>query len=48
MSEQGTCVIADFGLAVTHNFDTQVFDIDGGNPKVGTLRYMAPEILSER
>jgi len=40
----GTCVIADFGLAVTHtqaNGETNVPQ----NPRVGTKRYMAPEIL---
>ncbi|KAL5287856.1 ACVR1 family protein [Megaselia abdita] len=42
----GTCVIADFGLAVTHSQVTGQLDL-GSNPKVGTKRYMAPEVLDE-
>lgn len=44
--EDGTCVIADFGLAVTHTQTTGKIDI-GNNPKVGTKRYMAPEVLDD-
>ena len=40
----GSCVIADFGLAVTHTQSTGETDIPQ-NPRVGTKRYMAPEIL---
>uniref|UniRef100_A0A1B0CNL7 receptor protein serine/threonine kinase n=1 Tax=Lutzomyia longipalpis TaxID=7200 RepID=A0A1B0CNL7_LUTLO len=43
----GSCVIADFGLAVTHVQATGQIDL-GNNPKVGTRRYMAPEVLDER
>ena len=43
----GTVVIADFGLAVTHSHMTGKLDL-GNNPKVGTKRYMAPEVLDER
>ncbi|XP_042898822.1 activin receptor type-1 [Parasteatoda tepidariorum] len=41
----GTCVIADFGLAVTHtrSCGTSVAE----NYRVGTKRYMAPEVLEE-
>merc|ERR1740123_2240946 len=39
-----TCVIADFGLAVTHTQATGETNIPQ-NPRVGTKRYMAPEIL---
>ncbi|XP_058983771.1 activin receptor type-1 isoform X5 [Musca domestica] len=42
----GTCVIADFGLAVMHSNVTGKLDF-GNNPKVGTKRYMAPEVLDE-
>lgn len=42
----GTCVIADFGLAVLHTQSTGKIDL-GSNPKVGTKRYMAPEVLDE-
>lgn len=43
----GQCVIADFGLAVTHTQKDESINI-GNNPKVGTKRYMAPEVLDER
>ena len=43
----GNCVIADFGLAVTHKQSTNTIDI-GNNARVGTKRYMAPEVLDER
>lgn len=42
----GTCVIADFGLAVKYNKNSDNLNI-GSNPRVGTRRYMAPEILDE-
>uniref|UniRef100_A0A8C6TSB1 receptor protein serine/threonine kinase n=1 Tax=Neogobius melanostomus TaxID=47308 RepID=A0A8C6TSB1_9GOBI len=40
------CCIADLGLAVTHSQADNLLDI-GNNPKVGTKRYMAPEVLDE-
>uniref|UniRef100_A0A1B0ABM6 receptor protein serine/threonine kinase n=1 Tax=Glossina pallidipes TaxID=7398 RepID=A0A1B0ABM6_GLOPL len=46
VKSNGTCVIADFGLAVTHSNVTGKLDL-GNNPKVGTKRYMAPEVLDE-
>ncbi|XP_049788940.1 activin receptor type-1 [Schistocerca nitens] len=42
----GSCVIADFGLAVTHVQSTGKMDV-GSNPRVGTKRYMSPEVLDE-
>lgn len=42
----GSCVIADFGLAVLHTQSTGEIDL-GTNPRVGTKRYMAPEVLNE-
>ncbi|XP_058126247.1 activin receptor type-1 isoform X1 [Anopheles coustani] len=42
----GTCVIADFGLAVMHSQTTNKIDI-GNTARVGTKRYMAPEVLDE-
>jgi len=39
-------VIADFGLAVTHVQSTGAMDV-GANPRVGTKRYMSPEVLEE-
>lgn len=47
VKSDGTCVIADFGLAVTHSHVTGKLDL-GNNPKVGTKRYMSPEVLDER
>ncbi|XP_026876849.2 activin receptor type-1 isoform X1 [Electrophorus electricus] len=40
------CCIADLGLAVTHSQADNQLDV-GNNPKVGTKRYMAPEVLDE-
>ncbi|XP_076062987.1 activin receptor type-1-like isoform X2 [Oratosquilla oratoria] len=42
----GVCVIADFGLAVMHTQTTGEINI-GNNPRVGTKRYMSPEVLNE-
>lgn len=42
----GVCCIADLGLAVMHSQATNEIDI-GENNKVGTKRYMAPELLDE-
>uniref|UniRef100_A0A8B9USW5 Serine/threonine-protein kinase receptor n=1 Tax=Anas zonorhyncha TaxID=75864 RepID=A0A8B9USW5_9AVES len=41
------CCIADLGLAVMHSQGSDYLDI-GTNPRVGTKRYMAPEVLSEQ
>ncbi|CAH1111286.1 unnamed protein product [Psylliodes chrysocephalus] len=46
VKSNGTCCIADFGLAVTHFQTTDELDI-GSNPRVGTKRYMSPEVLDE-
>eukprot|EP00062_Callorhinchus_milii_P013009 gi/632960651/ref/XP_007896316.1/ PREDICTED: activin receptor type-1-like [Callorhinchus milii] len=40
------CCIADLGLAVMHSQTNNQLDV-GNNPKVGTKRYMAPEVLDE-
>ncbi|XKL67393.1 hypothetical protein PGB90_002884 [Kerria lacca] len=42
----GECVLADFGLAVIYFQKTDRLNI-ASNPRVGTKRYMAPEILDE-
>lgn len=47
MSNGESCVIADYGLAVTHKRDTNELNMFP-NSKVGTRRYMPPEILDER
>ncbi|KAG9277053.1 activin receptor type-1B [Astyanax mexicanus] len=41
-----TCAIADLGLAVRHESVTDTIDI-APNQRVGTKRYMAPEVLDE-
>lgn len=42
----GICVIADFGLAVRHISVKGELDIMP-NPRQGTIRYMAPEVLNK-
>lgn len=44
VTEWKTCVIADFGLAVTHK---ESFPKEN-NRRVGTIRYMSPEVLDNR
>uniref|UniRef100_A0A8C9VHR8 Activin receptor type-1 n=1 Tax=Scleropages formosus TaxID=113540 RepID=A0A8C9VHR8_SCLFO len=46
VNRNGQCCIADLGLAVMHYQDTNELDV-GNNPKVGTKRYMAPEVLDD-
>lgn len=46
VKKDGSCAIADFGLAV--RFDSESNEIDiAPNTRVGTKRYMAPEVLDE-
>jgi len=40
----GTCAIGDLGLAVRHDVITDTVDIQLNN-RVGTKRYMAPEVI---
>ncbi|XP_065584478.1 activin receptor type-1-like [Artemia franciscana] len=42
----GECVLADFGLAVMHTQTTGELNIMA-NPRVGTRRYMPPEVLDQ-
>ncbi|XP_014204565.1 bone morphogenetic protein receptor type-1B isoform X2 [Copidosoma floridanum] len=46
VKKNGECAIADFGLAVRYLSETGEIDI-APNPRVGTRRYMAPEVLDE-
>ncbi|XP_028317936.1 bone morphogenetic protein receptor, type IBb [Gouania willdenowi] len=46
VKKNGSCCIADLGLAVKFNSDTSKADIPP-NLRVGTKRYMAPEVLDE-
>uniref|UniRef100_H3DGE3 Activin receptor type-1C n=1 Tax=Tetraodon nigroviridis TaxID=99883 RepID=H3DGE3_TETNG len=46
VKKNGTAAIADLGLAVKHDSTTNTVDIPS-NHRVGTKRYMAPEILDE-
>ncbi len=43
----GACAIADFGLAVRYDSDKGEIDVGAPNPRVGTIRYMSPEVLEE-
>ncbi|KAL5005901.1 hypothetical protein ScPMuIL_017059 [Solemya velum] len=47
VKNNGTCCIADLGLAVRHDSTTDSVDMDKQNNRVGTKRYMAPEVLEE-
>ncbi|XP_054266170.1 bone morphogenetic protein receptor type-1B-like [Macrosteles quadrilineatus] len=46
VKKNGECAIADFGLAVRFLSDSNEIDI-AANTRVGTRRYMAPEVLDE-
>lgn len=46
VKKNGTCAIADLGLAVRHDSATDTIDIAPNN-RVGTKRYMAPEVLDD-
>ncbi|XP_036615233.1 activin receptor type-1B isoform X2 [Trichosurus vulpecula] len=46
VKKNGMCAIADLGLAVRHDSSTDTIDI-APNQRVGTKRYMAPEVLDE-
>ncbi|KAG7262123.1 hypothetical protein CRUP_018800 [Coryphaenoides rupestris] len=46
VKKNGMCAIADLGLAVRHESVTDTIDI-APNQRVGTKRYMAPEVLDE-
>ncbi|OCT92735.1 hypothetical protein XELAEV_18015797mg [Xenopus laevis] len=46
VKKNGMCAIADLGLAVRHDSATDTIDI-APNQRVGTKRYMAPEVLDE-
>nr|XP_049610017.1 serine/threonine-protein kinase receptor R3 [Syngnathus scovelli]XP_049610018.1 serine/threonine-protein kinase receptor R3 [Syngnathus scovelli] len=46
VKRNGQCCIADLGLAVIHSQSNDYLDV-GHNPRVGTKRYMAPEVLDE-
>ncbi|OQV23184.1 TGF-beta receptor type-1 [Hypsibius exemplaris] len=45
VKRNGECCIADLGLAVRFSSDSKTVDIPA-NEKVGTIRYMPPEILN--
>ncbi|KAK2090444.1 Bone morphogenetic protein receptor type-1A, partial [Saguinus oedipus] len=46
IKKNGSCCIADLGLAVQFNSDTNEVDVPL-NTRVGTKRYMAPEVLNK-
>lgn len=47
VKNDGTCCIADLGMAVRFNSNTGIVDVPT-NSRVGTRRYLAPEILEGR
>lgn len=44
VKNDGTCCIADLGMAVRYNSNTGIVDVPA-NTRVGTRRYLAPELL---
>ncbi|XP_022711828.1 bone morphogenetic protein receptor type-1B-like isoform X2 [Varroa jacobsoni] len=46
-NRDGTCCIADFGLAVRSDMNSNQVNVGCQNTRAGTKRYMAPEVLSE-
>ena len=47
VKRDGTCAIADFGLAVRFEGDKNEVDYGSPNQRVGTIRYMSPEVLDQ-
>ena len=47
MKKTGVCAIGDLGMAVKYDPDTKVIDIPQTG-KVGTKRYLAPEVLEDK
>ncbi|XP_001633896.2 bone morphogenetic protein receptor type-1B [Nematostella vectensis] len=47
VKENLTCCIADFGLAVKYIPETKGIDLNKDTNRVGTKRYMSPEVLSQ-
>lgn len=47
VKNDGTCCIADLGMAVRYNSSTGIVDVPS-NTRVGTRRYLAPETLENK
>jgi bone morphogenetic protein receptor type-1B len=47
VKNDGTCCIADFGLAVRYPNEKNEVEMGRSNTRVGTKRYMPPEVLSQ-
>ncbi|XP_050425754.1 activin receptor type-1 [Adelges cooleyi] len=47
VKNNGACVVADFGMAVTHVQKTNEMVMAANPTRVGTKRYMPPEVLDE-
>lgn len=47
VKNDGTCCIADLGMAVRYNSNTGIVDVPS-NTRVGTRRYLAPELLENK
>ena len=48
MKLDGYCCIADLGLAVKHEIETDSVNISENPNRVGTRRYMSPEVREPR
>lgn len=47
VKSNGECAIGDFGLAVKYKRKNDEIDFGNENNRIGTLRYMPPEVLNE-
>ena len=47
VKNDGSCVIADFGLAVKYDSEKNEVEVGAPNTRVGTIRYMSPELLED-
>lgn len=47
VKNDGTCCIADLGMAVRYNSSSGIVDVPS-NSRIGTRRYLAPEVLEDK
>lgn len=47
VKSNGECAISDFGLSVKYKRKNDEIDFGNENTRIGTLRYMPPEVLNE-
>jgi len=48
VKRDGQCCISDLGLAVLHSSESNDLDVGTNSERVGTKRYMSPEILEQK